>query len=67
MAAAFVAFSDDEEAAFATAGNASVAKNSWAPAFDGNALVEADDEAAVFAAVAKVETLAKAFCIVRVW
>ena len=60
------AASDEEEAAFATAGDASVAKNSWAPAFNGNALVEADDEAAVFAA-AEAETLAKAFCIVRVW
>ena len=43
-------FTDKEEAAFAKAGDASVAKNSWAPAFNGNALVEADDEAAVFAA-----------------
>ena len=60
------AASDEEEAAFATAGDASVAKNSWAPAFNGNALVEADDEAAVFAA-AEAEKLAKAFCIVRVW
>ena len=48
MAAAFVVFTDEEEeAAFAKAGDASVAKNSWAPAFDGNALVDADDEAAV--------------------
>ena len=60
-------FTDEEGAAFAKAGDASVAKNSWAPAFDGNALVDTDDEAAVFAAAAKMETLAKAFCVVRVW
>ena len=66
MAAAFVVFTDEEENAFSEAGDASVAKNSWTPAFDGNALVEADDEAAVFAA-AEADTLAKAFCIVRVW
>ena len=66
MAAAFVVFTDEEEAAFAKAGDASVAINSWAPAFVGNTLVEADDEAAVFAA-AEADTLAKAFCIVRVW
>ena len=66
MAAAFVVFTDEEENAFAKAGDASVAKNSWTPAFDGNALVEADDEAAVFAA-AEAETLAKAFRILRVW
>ena len=47
MTVAFVAFTDEKEAAFAEAGDASVAKNSWMPAFDGNALVEADDEAAV--------------------
>ena len=62
MAAAFVVFTDEEENAFSEAGDASVAKNSWTPAFDGNALVEADDddEAAVFAAAAEAETLAKA-------
>ena len=59
-------FTDEEENAFAEAGDASVAKNSWTPAFDGNALAEVDDEATVFA-VAEAETLAKAFHIVHVW
>ena len=60
-AAAFAEFVDDEKAEFAEA-DTSVAKDSGAPAFDGAILVEADVEAAVFAA-AEAEALAKAFAI----
>ena len=49
MAATFVVvFIDEEVVEFAEAGGASVAKDFWAPAFDGAALAEADAEAAVF-------------------
>ena len=49
MAATFVVvFIYEEVVGFAKAGGASVAKDFWAPAFDGATLAKADAEAAVF-------------------